>query len=92
MISEIMIGKEGRYPNLSTVLMVEDYLKSHADIPITLAKLKKELPRKVMHQTIKVILRYLWQSGKIIYGPKGIQWIYAPPEHIKKMLDDTLEV
>ncbi|MFT4313434.1 MAG: hypothetical protein ACMXYA_03420 [Candidatus Woesearchaeota archaeon] len=92
MISEIIFEKGMRYPNLSTVLMVEDYLKEHADIPITMAKLRKELPKKVMHQTLKLILQYLWQSGKILYGPKGIQWIYAPPEHITKMLTDTIEV
>jgi len=45
-----------------------------------------------MHQTLKVILEYLWYSGKIIYGPKGIQWIYAESEHLKKMFKDTLEM
>lgn len=81
-----------RYPNLNTVLMVEDFLKEHRDIPIKLAALRQRLPKQVMHQTLKIILEYLWQSGKIIYGPKGVQWIYSEPEHLKKMMHNTLEV
>src|SRR3989344_2357122 len=81
-----------RYPNLNTVLMVEDFLKKHSDIPISIAELKKRLPKQIMHQTLKVILEYLWRSGKIIYGPKGVQWIYSEPEHLKKMLKNSIEV
>lgn len=81
-----------RYPNLNTVLMVEDFLKEHRDMPISLAELRKKLPRQVMHQTLKLILEYLWKSGKIIYGPKGVQWIYSEPEHLRGMMEDTLEV
>ena len=44
-----------------------------------------------MHETLKIILEYLWRSGKIIYGPKGVQWIYTEPEHLRKMLEDSLE-
>ncbi|MEI7718775.1 MAG: hypothetical protein WCI72_02820 [archaeon] len=81
-----------RYPNLNTVLMVEDYLKDRRDIPIKIADLKKGLPKQVMHQTLVVILEYLWRSGKIVYGPRGIQWIYSTPDHLKKMFEGSLEV
>lgn len=81
-----------RYPNLSTVLMVEDFLKKHRDLPLKLSDIKKQLPRQVMHQTLVLILEYLWKSGKIIYGPKGIQWIYSEPEHLNKMFVNALEV
>ena len=81
-----------RYPNLNTVLMVEDFLKKNRDMPISISELKKKLPRQVMHQTLKIILEYLWKSGKIIYGPKGVQWIYSEPEHLKKMMEGSLEV
>ena len=91
-----MIKKENheikRYPNLSTVLMVEDFLKKHKDMPMKLSEIKKHLPKQIMHQTLLVILEYLWRSGKIIYGPKGIQWIYSSSEHLKKMLEGSLEV
>jgi hypothetical protein len=88
----ISIKKQERYPNLGTVLMVEDFLKKHSDIPLKISDIKKKLPKQVMHQTLAVILEYLWRSGKIIYGPKGIQWIYSEPEHLKQMLDGSLEV
>lgn len=81
-----------RYPNLNTVLMVEDYLKKHRDMPIKISELKKKLPKQIMHQTLKIILEYLWKSGKIIYGPKGVQWIYSEPEHLKKMMKNSLEI
>lgn len=81
-----------RYPNLNTVLMVEDFLKQNRDIPIKISEIRKKLPKQIMYQTLKIILEYLWISGKIIYGPGGVQWIYAEPEHIKKMLENGLEV
>ena len=84
--------KVKRYPTLKTVLMVEDFLKKNRDMPMRMSELKKKLPKQIMHQTLKVILQYLWESGKIIYGPKGVQWIYSEPEHIKKMLEGSLEV
>ena len=91
--SELIEDKDRyRYPNLNTVLMVEDTLKKHADMPMKISELKEILPRQVMHQTLKIILIYLWKSGKIIYGPKGVQWIYSEPEHLKKMLEGTIEI
>ena len=93
--SEI-IEKEGktekRYPNLITVLMVETLLKKHRNIPMKVSEIKKKLPKKVMHQTLIIILEYLWKSGKIIYGPKGVQWIYSEPEHLKKMFENSLSI
>ena len=79
-------------PTLNTVLMVEDFLKKHRDVPMKLSELRQKLPRQVMHQTLKIILEYLWKSGKIIYGPKGIQWIYSEPKHLKEMMKGSLEV
>ena len=84
--------KVKRYPNLNTVLMVEDFLKAHRDMPMKVSDIKKQLPKQIMHGTLKVILEYLWRSGKILFGPKGIQWIFSEPEHLKKMLENTLEV
>jgi hypothetical protein len=57
-----------------------------------ISELKQKLPKQVMHQTLKIILEYLFRGGKIIYGPRGIQWIYSEPEHIKKMLKGSLEL
>ena len=81
-----------RYPTLKTVIMVEDYLQKHRDMPIKIAELKRRLPKQVMHQTLKIILQYLFESGKIIIDTKGVQWIYSEPEHIKRMLEGSIEV
>lgn len=91
-IMEMQKGKIKRYPNLSTVLMVEDFLRKHRDIPLKIIDIKRKLPKQVMHQTLLVVLEYLWRSGKIIYGPRGIQWIYSNPEHLSKMIQGSLEV
>jgi len=72
--------------------MVEEILEKNRDIPIKFSEIRKKLPRQIMHQTLKLILLYLWKSGKIIYGSKGIQWIYSEPDHLKKMMKDSLEV
>jgi hypothetical protein len=85
-------NKVRRYPNLNTVLMVEDVLKKHRDIPMNIPELKKKLPKQVMHQTLQVILEYLFATGKIIYGPKGVQWIYSDPEHLKKKMENSMEI
>ena len=69
-------------PNLSTILMVEGILKKGE--LITLAQLKKVLPKQVMHQTLIQILDYLQLSGKIIIGTKGtIYWEYKAFEDQK---------
>ena len=90
--TEVIENNNQRYPNLSTVLMVEDFLKENRDLPIKISELKKKLPKQIMHQTLRIILEYLFRSGKILYGPKGIQWIYSEPEHIRKMMEDSLEI
>jgi len=85
-------NKIKRYPNLNTVLMVENFLRKNKDIPTKISDLKKKLPKQIMHHTLMVILEYLWRSGKIIFGPKGIQWIYSTPQHLSKMFEDSIEV
>ena len=72
--------------------MVEKVLKKYQDMPMKLSELKTKLPKQVMHQTLVMILEYLYESGKILYGPKGIQWIYATPEHLKRMMNGTIEI
>jgi len=65
------------YPNLKTVLMVEETLKK-ANTALTREELKQNLPTQVMHQTLNVILDYLSESGKILDGRRGILWIFNP--------------
>lgn len=63
-------------PTLNTVLMVENTLKDMEESAITIANLKRILPKKVNHNTLKTVLEYLEESGKIYVGMKGITWIY----------------
>jgi hypothetical protein len=61
-------------PTLSTVIMVEDTLREQ-DGPVTLEALKRDLPKKVMDQSLRMILAYLENKGSILIGLKGISWI-----------------
>jgi len=71
-------------PTLNTVMMVEDVLKKSG--LITIANLKKELQKQVMHQTLVHILDYLQLSGKIIIGTKGILWVFAERKDLNKLI------
>jgi hypothetical protein len=61
-------------PTLSTVIMVEDTLREQ-DCPVSIEGLKRALPKKVMDQSLRMILAYLENKGSILIGPKGISWI-----------------
>ena len=78
-------------PTLKTVFMIEEVLKKSGEL-LSIDELKRKLPKQVMHQTLSVILEYLWKSGKIIYGPRGMQWIYTEPEHLRRMLKNSVEM
>lgn len=79
------------YPNLKTVLMVEEVLKNANQLMIR-EELKEKLPTKIMHQTLNVILKYLEDSGKILDGRKGILWIYNPSPKLDKAIKEGIEV
>ena len=75
------------YPNLQTVLMVEEILKRERDI--TRTELKKKLPKKIMHQTLNVIINYLEDSGKIIDHRQGILWTHNDNPKFLKLLEES---
>jgi len=79
------------YPNLKTVLMVEEVLKK-ANLLMTREQIKKKLPNQIMHQTLNVILKYLEDSGKILDGRKGILWIFNPSPKLDKAIKDGVEI
>ena len=79
------------YPSLKTVLMVEETLKKSNNL-LRREELKRKLPKKIMHQTLNIILEYLEESGKIIDGRKGILWIYNPSPKLKKAIEKGMEV
>ncbi len=85
-------GKKTYSPTLNTILMVEDTLKNSPDSVVTVAELKKMLPKQVNHNTLMVILDYLEQSNKIAVGLKGITWIHNRNENLRKTIVQELEL
>jgi hypothetical protein len=79
-------------PTLNTVLMVEETLKNMNESVITIAKLKKILPKQVNHNTLKIILLYLEYSNKIAVTLKGITWIYNTNAQLRKAISKGLEL
>ena len=78
-------------PNLVTIMMVENTLKEAGEV-LTVAELKRRLPRKVMHQTILQILDYLQGSGKILIGTKGVLWIFTEKKDIDRLIKSGIEL
>ena len=80
------------WPTLNTVMMVEDTLKSMNESVISIAELKRKLPRQVNHITLMVILEYLERSNKIAATLKGITWIYNTNSNLKKAISEGTEL
>jgi hypothetical protein len=74
------------YPSLKTILMVEECLKK-ANTLIKREELKRRLKKKIMHQTLNLILDYLAKDNKILDGRKGIIWIH----NNSKRLDQAIK-
>ena len=72
-------------PTLDTVQMVEESVRKAKRV-ISIAELKRTFPRQVNHNTLKVILRYLQESGKIEFTVDGVVWIFMPKEDIGAIL------
>lgn len=79
-------------PTLNTVLMVEETLKNMEESVITIAKLKRKLPRQVNHNTLKIILEYLEESNKIAVSIKGMTWIHNTNPNLRKAVAEGLEL
>ncbi len=74
--------KEKHWPTLKTVSMVEETLKKVGRVSI--AELKRKLPRQVNHNTLMLILEYLEESKKILVTIKGLTWIHERRENAKE--------
>lgn len=73
-------------PTLNTVLMVEDVLRNMNESVITMAELKRRLPKQVNHNTLKNILDYLDRSNKIYFNVDGITWIYSESPKLREAI------
>ena len=74
---------EQRSPTLNTVLMVEATLRKAGEV-LTIGKLKRILPKQVMHQTLMAIIDYLEYSGKLIVHDDKVLWAFKPQSKLKK--------
>ena len=79
-------------PTLNTVLMVEETLKNMDGSIITIAELKRRLPKQVNHSTLRIVLEYLEESNKIAVSLKGITWIHNTNENLRKAITKGLEL
>ena len=86
-----IILKSNHSPTLNTVLMVEAVLKQTGEV-ITLAELKRRVPKKVMHHTLLAILDYLQISGKIVIGTKGILWVFTERKELDALIKQGTEL
>lgn len=80
------------WPTLNTVIMVEDTLKNIDESVISIAELKRKLPRQVNHNTLMIILEYLERSNKIAATLKGITWIYNENPNLKRAILQGMEL
>lgn len=79
-------------PTLKTILMIENSLKNMNESLITIAGLKKILPRQVNHNTLMEVLGYLEKSGKIDVALKGIVWVENSNPRLQKAIREGFEI
>ena len=73
------------YPQLDTILRVEDFIRENSG-EFKKKALWKNLPKKMIYQTFCVIFDYLLESGKIAQDREGhVAWIWDP-EGVKRYL------
>lgn len=67
-----------RAPRLDTVLMVEEFIEKNSG-KYNQIELFRNLPKKMMWRTFKIILAYLEKNNKVIVNKDGtITWIWNP--------------
>ena len=87
-----VLKKPEHWPTLNTVIMVEDSLKKMDNSVMSVAELKRKLPRQVNHNTLMAILEYLERSGKIVTGLRGITWIYTDSKILRELIKKGTEL
>ncbi|MBS3083279.1 hypothetical protein J4423_00575 [Candidatus Pacearchaeota archaeon] len=84
--------KVTHWPTLNTVIMVEEAIRENNDSVITVAELKRKLPRQVNHNTLIIILQYLEKSNKIAFGVRGISWIHNENPILRKAISEGYSI
>lgn len=80
------------YPQLNTILMVEEFIKEHSG-KFRKKALWQHLPKKMMYQTFNTIFEYLLDSKKIALDrEKKVAWIWNPKLVEKYLSSNELRV
>ena len=79
-------------PTLNTVIMVENALAKAKQSAISVAELKRLLPKQVNHGTLKSILLYLEESNKITVSLRGITWIHNTSPKLRMAIARGVEI
>lgn len=85
----MQIQKMEHSPTLNTVIMVEKALENCKKGIITIAELKKILPKQINHNTLMTVLDYLDRSNKICFGAKGMTWIHNTNPNLRKAIREA---
>jgi hypothetical protein len=72
--------------------MVENTLKKIGGSVVSVAELKRKLPKQVNHNTLKVVLEYLEESNKIAVTMKGITWIHNTNQNLRNAISKGLQI
>lgn len=80
------------WPNLNTVMMVEDTLKKINESVFSVADIKRNLPKQVNHNTLLVILRYLEKSNKIAISVDGISWLENNNTKLRDSINNGMRI
>lgn len=78
-------------PNLQTILMVENAIKTSGTYP-TKKQLLKALPKQIQYQTFNRILQYLESSNKIAFNTKKIIWIFPDNPKLEQLLETSTQL
>ncbi len=90
-MKQITIQK-GHSPTLNTILMVESLLQNMTESIITVAEIKRQLPKKINHNTLLTILDYLQKDRKIFISTKGITWLTPMNPELKEAISNGLQI
>lgn len=76
---------EHKGPTLETLHMVESVLRKF-DEPLSLNRIKRVLPRKMMHAALRQAIDHYKRLGCVAEGSKGVMWtLNVEPEFWKKV-------
>jgi hypothetical protein len=77
---------DGNGPTLATLHMVERLLR-RTDVPLSLNKIKRRLPRKVAHRALRTAIEHYKRLGCVVEGSKGVMWVLQDDPEFWKTVD-----